>query len=1822
MPIIALKDIKFDDNESGVVPLSSIKFDDEMSGKVVPLESVRFDDDIQESAGESIEPENPNWRATKDVIRFAPRTATDIGKSVISGMTLGLSDKVGEGADWLSEKLTGVKLPEKEDEYIPPNKYITGAAEFVGAAAPISVAGKFVATPVKTVVEGISKSKYIKPLANLIGWGTAGSAYDTAHKLINEGELPTAKELGQSGAMWAGLEGAFSSVGWTGRLALGVNRFAKAAGITRKEALNVILGEAKQTNAPISRFASDWSKYQVALKKMEGTKAGEQLKSRINSAAEEFVGNVDMLANKVGKQGTYPDLVDKIVQTDREIVASKKGSPLIRPQERAGGTPIPKPLDTGVKEGTEDVRPVWQVKQEAEALAREKWLDIEIQKRKILADLEAKGKPLPKALVADVARTQERFNTAWRERELLGKVKAEEGFQSEDVIADKEAPLRPDQRSAVQTRTLKPIEETNVPTNELTPEQVRVRDLERRLEDSKTSTGKQRALQAWLEKNRPLAQKSPLETPSPVSSAGALDASGQVSRTAPERQATQVGKAVEPKAEAKEPLTLEEFKAKNKEGRFTIVGSRLRGDNKPTSDTDVVTQLTPEENARYLATPEGEYPRIPQDIKDRVYSNTGDVFIEDGGKLYHVGKHPEAEGEVWIEGLSEKKQNILTGTKKGEKPAKEFTSLDDTIKEAYEKQAKAESPKPAEPTAGKTASDYNGRIFATLTDKDSGETFSLSLRPDNSEIGTFSVVTKNKEGRSSSVRMHYKAGTPIEQVVKDYQEYLDIDDRARFNVSGIAEKPKRVKPPQKTLSPDEAELKRLEGIKYKTAGVEKSIRILKAKIAVDPSKWNVGDGVGWRIGEGKGSQINRGFRIIDINPETKTATIRSVADTGLTVSGGNFDKIADEQVHLSDLIKDNKYNSTKSIPSTAGKPKLSNAPTTPISVQEGKGKAEIPPEERIRLANEKQERLRREWIDTERKKDPTFAPDIESRKELLTSEQLKEVTEYEDLLYKATALDRENNYKPYKLTKKETSRLKELRSKYNHIYNAKLAKPEQPTTEGKAETGAVKVETPRKVSEIWQDMKTVLGDTERGSVSNKPLNENQIAAIERITEDARRAKKDIETYMREHGAKPEAIAKVLANRELYYKQKEPAINQAQAVSAKQSPVITEPKQIIDKFSKTPSTILKDTRQGLDNAFGVVSTRLGNIAPELKDTVKKHAAEIDIHTWTDLNKAKSFIEKGTKLSTEDQFKLTTLLRNGQYDKNARTQMLAFMKEKDMLKDYAAVENVIADTLRRGLDSGMTINEIKNFFPSHVKNYAGIRTVLGKDNIGKIDEAFEKEASKKGITVDELGDESKGAIIDSMMRGWSKNKIYLFDPYEIKSGIGKSRTLTTLTPELMQHYYPFHESLVKYIGSMNTAIANNNLFKKSRKIGKAIQMEGIDLPIGKPELSDSIGDIILDLKDKGKFSKDPNRAMEQEAELRHVLTSYMMPKSQGKYVTGLKNLTYNALLGNPMTALTQFQDIFVTMSRHGVRNTLQGLGRMMTKNAEKLADIGIDNFKADLERNTNMGKATKLNMASLTLTDMFGKGLNMNANMVKTQRALKNPKYKPEIEAEIDRLFGEDAAQVKQDLLNNKKTLATNTFVHYNLAKHHPISKAEVPTGYLNGDKTRLLYMLHTYQIKQLDIFRNDVINQIKAGNIAKGAYNMASLTAWLLAGGVTVNAARDFIFKGDVKALDEYLTDSAWQITLVNRYLVDKGFREGVGSFLWNSVAPGTVSIANDISKDLLLEDKKDKGLRSTKYIPLIGRPYYDRWGRGSVVRKEYEDKEKPKSKYGNLKGIQ
>ena len=87
------------------------------------------------------------------------------------------------------------------------------------------------------------------------------------------------------------------------------------------------------------------------------------------------------------------------------------------------------------------------------------------------------------------------------------------------------------------------------------------------------------------------------------------------------------------------------------------------------------------------------------------------------------------------------------------------------------------------------------------------------------------------------------------------------------------------------------------------ASDEKMLEILEARAAADPAKWGTGNGVGYRVA----GQVNRGFRVVQISSDDKMALVRQVADTGLTTSGGNHDRMGERWVHIADLVRDRKY---------------------------------------------------------------------------------------------------------------------------------------------------------------------------------------------------------------------------------------------------------------------------------------------------------------------------------------------------------------------------------------------------------------------------------------------------------------------------------------------------------------------------------------------------------------------------------------------------------------------------------------------------------------------------------------------------------------------------------------------------------------------------------------------------------------------------------------------------------------------------------------------------------------------------------------------------
>lgn len=280
--------------------------------------------------------EEPSFEAKHPILNAAIKTFEGVPRVISHGMTLGLSEKVRDLGRQAAEYVTGSKIQETEPyESIPQASRSVG--EFVGAAAPIGKAFA-VAKPatIKVFQKVMQGSRYAEPIAKVATGSGLGAAYTTAEKGINEGELPTAGELGKSAAMWGGMEG----LGLGLEYGLGIRNLAKTWGMPMRDTAAIIRQEAKTQNMPTIEYLQTKNATQNALKRAIADKAIQETVPGAIKKPTPFKERVDALVNHIppeDKRGTYADLTEQ--------VAGEVEKPNTSPFPKMGYEEPPKPIE-------------------------------------------------------------------------------------------------------------------------------------------------------------------------------------------------------------------------------------------------------------------------------------------------------------------------------------------------------------------------------------------------------------------------------------------------------------------------------------------------------------------------------------------------------------------------------------------------------------------------------------------------------------------------------------------------------------------------------------------------------------------------------------------------------------------------------------------------------------------------------------------------------------------------------------------------------------------------------------------------------------------------------------------------------------------------------------------------------------------------------------------------------------------------------------------------------------------------------------------------------------------------------------------------------------------------------------------------------------------------------------------------------------------------------------------------------------------------------------------------------------------------------------
>ena len=616
-------------------------------------------------------------------------------------------------------------------------------------------------------------------------------------------------------------------------------------------------------------------------------------------------------------------------------------------------------------------------------------------------------------------------------------------------------------------------------------------------------------------------------------------------------------------------------------------------------------------------------------------------------------------------------------------------------------------------------------------------------------------------------------------------------------------------------------------------------------------------------------------------------------------------------------------------------------------------------------------------------------------------------------------------------------------------------------------------------------------------------------------------------------------------------------------------------EILPKVKNSKFTIIK-------KIFTPISSRLDEINPRLKHAIRKFEFNLAMTENEYASTIQPFIAKLDKMPQADYAKYDLALKNG------KIEIVNALNEKyGINQEYKAVRALLDKIRKEALDTDLEVGMIEDYFPRKVINPAAIIEHYSKSSFIR---KYLREVDPNNM----LSEEEKLIKINSALRGTNS-------AIKTTSSFTKGRKISSITKELNRYYKDSRSALVDYITNMNNAIQVRKFFGKG------------------DNLDESIGNYTKNLLDSGLITPS------EEAELKEILKSRFAQRGVSGIVSDLKNIGYIGAMGNPFSTITQIGDLAFTFYKNGVWNSVQGIAQTLSrKNNITKEDIGITNIAQEFESDSKTAKLVNktFKIIGLEHVDRLGKETYINASFQRFKRLAENSIRNGKVQKnsgfykELNPIFGTETARVIKDLSNGDISENVKYLLFCDISEFQPISLSEMPQVYLTSGNGRIAYMLKSYSLKLMDVYRNEVFRQMKT-NPKKAIGNFARLTFYITMLGVGADSLKDFLMGREINLGDTFM-DNIFKLAMLSKYQVENFRKDGIGKAILSSAIPPT-NVFDDLYKDitdkkLYTGEKPITSIKTIRNIPVAGKLYYWWFGAGTEV-KEKELKTKIREKY-------
>ena len=547
---------------------------------------------------------------------------------------------------------------------------------------------------------------------------------------------------------------------------------------------------------------------------------------------------------------------------------------------------------------------------------------------------------------------------------------------------------------------------------------------------------------------------------------------------------------------------------------------------------------------------------------------------------------------------------------------------------------------------------------------------------------------------------------------------------------------------------------------------------------------------------------------------------------------------------------------------------------------------------------------------------------------------------------------------------------------------------------------------------------------------------------------------------------------------------------------------------------------------LDEALGNLYTRVQTMAPKMAKRIRDMEYNLSTKTHELNMEASPFASVYYNLNPKSQHIIHKAMVNGNF-RVVENELVrhgqpgsveAFQRASEVFKKLEK-ELVDANIIEKGEVGDYWHRKLKD--PRKLMEHLGVAKADASDLMNAIkaeNRALVKKHGRKMSAYEEADFIAK--YIESPDGKGIKDIIY-----------AHGRKIKEVNDEMLQFYADPVESINAFIRNATWDLEKAKFFGKDLiKAAKVQQKKAINskkliddtLEVTRTPDVDNMVESYLDQM-KGELS---NLNRTQMLELKTILRDRFSvgEQSANVWMQRYKSLGYAAILGNPLSALTQVSDIAAAMYRNSFNDALIGVGEaVMGKSSVTTKELGLaNNLLQEVVDASSHNRIADfaLKWSGFNAVDRLGKATLINSSLRKAMKAAQNPASKEfkKIEQRYRNEWGKDFFTLMDDLKKfdgDPKNVTENMrlYVWNELSDMQPISLSEVPAKYLRMPNGRVLYMMKTFLLKQFDIMRKDVYRAAKNGNKAEATKNAARYLAYVGGANMGIDEAKAAIIAG-------------------------------------------------------------------------------------------------------------